>query len=233
MRGVSIQRANTSQWLGLRLNAEAPFGVGDSLRTNVFGRAQLWLLDGASILILPQTTFTLSQFSADADGRAVVTVRLEGRAIIQITQSEQFAQWYIDSPHLQVVAPARHFAVQSSPQATYVIVAEGEASVSTVTMQNVTRLREYNGIRGTESLSSPIRLSAPASFAQVDGILDGCIGVISARNQMNLNVRLGPSEVYDVVGTVGNGDVVRLLGVSPNNERYRIAYKAGSVGFWH
>lgn len=157
----------------------------------------------------------------------MVTVRLEGRAIIQITQSEQFAQWYIDSPHLQVVAPARHFAVQSSPQATYVIVAEGEASVSTVTMQNVTRLREYNGIRGTESLSSPIRLSAPASFAQVDGILDGCIGVISARNQMNLNVRLGPSEVYDVVGTVGNGDVVRLLGVSPNNERYRIAYKSG------
>ncbi|MBZ0289076.1 MAG: hypothetical protein K8I30_15765, partial [Anaerolineae bacterium] len=65
--GVEIRRVNTTEWLPLPLNAEAPLGTGDSLRTDGTGRALLTFLENVEVLILTETTVDIVTFQAAND----------------------------------------------------------------------------------------------------------------------------------------------------------------------
>lgn len=225
---VQILRANTQEWITLPVGAEAPFGVGDVVRTDFFGRAWITLLDeSATVFVLPTSDLTLRQFSADENQTAQVAFSQNGRVIYQVADSTRFTSFQVIGDYLTVWQPADLFAVQTLETQASVIVAEGEAIIT----QENTRARisatPNIGVRGDQiGISAPIRLSNPTTFAQLDGVLAGCVGVIQTRNQRDLNVRVGPTENYDVIGTIRNGETVYLMGVSPNGERYRVVYES-------
>ncbi|MCL4252627.1 MAG: SH3 domain-containing protein [Anaerolineae bacterium] len=225
---VQILRANTQDWLSLPVGAEAPLGVGDVVRTDFFGRAWITLLDeSATVFVLPTSDLTLSQFSADENQTAQVAFSQNGRVIYDVADSTRFTSFQVITDYLTVWQPADLFAVQTLEGQTSVIVADGEAII---TQQN-TRARisatPNIGVRANPmGISAPIRLTNPTTFAQLDGVLDGCVGVIQTRNQRDLNVRVGPTENYDVIGTIRNGDAVAIVGISPNGERYRVVYES-------
>lgn len=227
---VQILRANTQEWITLPVGAQAPFGVGDVVRTDFFGRAWITLLDeSATVFVLPTSDLTLLTFSATDDQRATVQFTQQGRVIYQVADHDRFADFRISTDHLTITQPADLFAVQVLPTQTSVVIGAGRATITDNTGNTRTAITATDniGVRGTPvGLSAPIRLTPPTTFAQLDGVLDGCIGVIQARNQQNLNVRVGPSERYDVIGTIPNGQTVPLMGVSPNRERYRVVYKS-------
>jgi hypothetical protein len=226
---VEVRRVNTTAWIRLPVGAETPIGVGDTIRTGFFGRAWITLLDGAMVYLLPTTEWGLSAFGADADGFIGVTITQNGRVIYELTQPELFTTFKITSPHLTLTYPANLFAVQTTETATSVVVADGEARVRAddEAQSPYTFMGENVGVRGdANGVSAPIRLDVPMTFSQLDGRLDGCIGVIQTGNQRDLNVRVGPTENYDVIGSIPNGSTVALMGVSPNGERYRVAYKS-------
>jgi len=227
--GVQILRANTQEWIPLPVGAEAPFGVGDTIRTDFFGRAWITFLDGATVFVLPTTDLSLSQFEADGEGIAKVSMSQQGRVIYEVTNPDLFTEFRVVSPHLHVISPAEHFAVQVTESASSVVVASGEAVVTDETENTRTQVRvgESVGVRGIDdNLSAPIRLDYPTTFSQLDGKLEGCVGVVQAQNRPNLNVRVGPNENYDVIGTIQTGSPVFLMGVSPNGERYRVIYES-------
>jgi hypothetical protein len=227
--GVEILRANTQEWISLPVGAETPFGVGDMVRTDFFGRAWITFLDNAVAFVLPTSQLTLADFSVDEDQSARVNITQLGRVIYEITDITPFVEFRIISPQLHLITPADHFAVQTTADSTYVVVAVGEAVVTdeTENLQTSIRVGEGVGVRATETdFSPPIPLTYPTTFAQLDGKIDGCAGVIDPRNEENLNVRVGPTLNYDVIGTFERGDVVQLMGQSPNGERYRVVYKS-------
>ncbi|MDX2074785.1 MAG: SH3 domain-containing protein [bacterium] len=227
--GVEILRANTQVWISLPVGAETPFGVGDTVRTDFFGRAWITFLDDTVAFVLPTSQLTLADFSVDEDQAAGVHITQLGRIIYEIPDMTPFADFRIITPHLHLITPAEHFAVQTTEDSTWVVVASGEALVTdeTENLQTSLRIGEGVGVRATEAdFSPPIPLEYPTTFAQLDGKIDGCAGVIDPRNRENLNVRVGPTRNYDVIGTFARGDVVQLMGQSPNGERYRVVYKS-------
>lgn len=225
---VEILRANTHVWRRLPVGAETPFGVGDVLRTDLFGRAWLMLLDdSATVYILPTTDVTLRQFVADVGDTAQVAFAQNGRVIYHIADAARFSRFQIVTDYLTVSQPADLFAVQTLPTQTSVVVASGRATIAPPNTPRTITAEPSVGVRGNQTgVSAPIRLAYPTTFAQLDGVLDGCVGVVQARNQQDLNVRVGPTENYEVIGTIRNGSTVYLMGVSPNRERYRVAYKS-------
>ena len=86
---------------------------------------------------------------------------------------------------------------------------------------------EGYGLRVGDAAEAPVALEAPAGFSRLVATLDGCPGVVEAVGHQNLNVRVGPTLAYDVVGVVENGTSVSLLATSPSNSRYRIQYLGG------
>ncbi len=225
---VEMLRANTQEWITLPVGAHAPFGVGDVVRTDFFGRAWITLLDdSATVFVLPTSDLSLLQFSADENQTAQVAIAQNGRVIYQLADSTRFTHFQIITDHLTVEQPATLFAVQTLPTQTSVIVAEGEGIITQANTPTRIRAGQNIGVRANQTgISAPVRLSNPTTFAQLDGVLDGCVGVIQTRNQLDLNVRLGPTENYEVIGTIRNGETVYLMGVSPNAERYRVVYKS-------
>ncbi|MDZ4672489.1 MAG: hypothetical protein SH821_16630 [Phototrophicales bacterium] len=227
--GVEILRADTQAWISLPVGAETPFGVGDSVRTIFFGRAWITLLGSATVFVLPTSELTLMEFSVDEDESARVGITQTGRVIYEIGDEAAFSEFRVISPDLKLIEPAEHFAVQVVDGATTVVVARGEALVTDASenIQTSVRVGVGIGVRGmADRLSAPIRLDYPTTFAQLDGRLDGCVGVIQPRNRQDLNVRVGPTENYEVIGTIQRGQVVALMGQSPNRERYRVVYKS-------
>lgn len=225
---VEILRANTQEWITLPVGAEAPFGVGDVVRTDFFGRAWITLLDeSATVFVLPTTDLTLLYFSADENQTAQVAFSQNGRVIYRVADNTRFTHFQIITDYLTVAQPADLFAVQTLETQTSVIVAEGAGLITQPNTPTRINAGQNIGVRGDQiGISAPIRLSNPTTFAQLDGVLAGCVGVIQTRNQRDLNVRVGPTENYDVIGTIRNGETVYLMGVSPNGERYRVVYKS-------
>lgn len=227
--GVEVLRANTTEWIPLPMGAEAPIGIGDTIRTDFFGRAWITLLNGATVYVLPTTELSILAFGADVDGFIGVTLNQNGRVIYELTEPALFTEFKITSPYLHLMQPAAHFAVQTTETASYVVVADGEARVrdDAESPTSEIQLQAGVGVRGdANGLSAPIPLDIPMTFAQLDGRLDGCVGVIQTGNQRDLNVRVGPTGSYDVIGSIPNGSTVALMGVSENGERYRTVYKS-------
>jgi hypothetical protein len=223
---VEIRRANTEIWLPLPQDAESVFGTGDALRTSRNGRAYLMLFDQAEVLILPNSTYEIQVFTQAADDTLHIAARLTGRMIQYADSPTVFSDYVLDLGQAVVTTPAAHFATQSTETGmAYVIVAQGEALLL-VDNQPVSVAAGY-GARAGETISPVTPIEAPASFARLDGILDGCPGVINNEKDENLNVRVGPTFAYDVAGTILNGTVVPIVGATQDRERYRIQFLSG------
>lgn len=233
---VEVRRANTTEWLALAVGSESPFGVGDTLRTSPYGRVHLRFASDLETLVLPSSTLELLTFEGDSEIR--LHLRVEGRSIHITPSSDAFESYRLETAFYAVTSPPQHFAVQTGmsvpsnsaeavPEAA-ISVAEGSAAVETGD-ETVIDVDAGFGMRVREGdvTSTPTALDYPAHFAQLEGLLDGCSGLVMARGEESLNVRVGPGLGYDEVGIAENNASVPLLGVTIGADRYRIPFLSG------
>lgn len=223
--GVAVQRTQTDQIFDIRTGAEFPVGAGDRIRTGEFGRVNLdWTLDSRNFaIVLPATDLTIAAV-AEADGGWSTSLRLdEGRLVARIAP-DQFAAFTIITPNGDIRALGE-FAVQHTLGRTIAIVTTG-------TLSYTTRAGDSGTISdGTSLLLDPdLAREVPAppvpTFTQVEAEQVGCPAIVASRGGINLNVRLGPAFGYTELGVIPNGDAVRVVGISPDGQRFRIAYRS-------
>lgn len=223
--GVEVRRDGTDAWLPLRQGAEMPFGAGDAVRTDRTGRALLLLADRGEILILPESVYAVELFDRDrVDGWTFSGYARQGQTIHQLSESIQHT---VRTDQLTLGITSHYFAVQALPSGlSRVIAAEGGLGV--MIGDTLLTLEAGQGIIvGQGEISPVINVPYPANFARLDGIINGCPGVVQARGERDLNVRVGPSLAYDAIGVLVNDTSVQLMAVSEFGERYRIQYLSG------
>lgn len=223
--GVELQRTTTEQIFIIRPGSEFPVGTGDRIRTGIYGRINLdWTLDDRNlIIVLPGTDLSIVEMIAGADGLET-TLRLdEGRLVARI-DPETFASFTVATPNGEIRATGE-FAVQHTAERTIAVVVSGtlaytaRAGSSGAMAAGTSLLLDPNLVREVPSPAVP-------TFTQVEAEQVGCPGVVASRGGQNLNVRLGPAFGYTELGVIPNGNAVRVVGISPDGQRFRIAYRS-------
>lgn len=224
---VEIQRANTTEWLPLSSNSEAPLGAGDKLRTNTAGRALLTFLEDVTILILPDTTLEILAFDQMADGSLKLSMHIQGQVIQQTTINTEFELFQLEANQITVTSPAELFAVWTQDEQMSVLtVAQGEAAVQIG--ESPFLVTQGQGIRATASNDADIAsLDPPLNAARLIGLLDGCPGRTQTTGDLNINVRVGPGFDSTVIGSIPDEQVVQVMGVNRFGTWYRIQAFSG------
>lgn len=214
--GVEVRRANTEAWLPLPEKSESPFGPGDALRTNAAGRALLTFLDQIDLLILPESTYELFDFSPD------ITARISGYAVQRGSPAGDYHLEVAGSAALVINRAAASFAVWPD----VVTVSDGEAEI-TVGGSTLT-VAAGQGIRAVPGAAPDVStLEPPFNAARLVGLLDGCPGAMNTVNNLNVNVRFGSDLQQGVIGNIPNKTPVRLMGVNQSGTWYRIQAFSG------
>ncbi len=238
--GVDVRRANTEDWFPMRAGAQMAFGVGDTLRTDLTGRA--WVeFDGARTLILPASVFALRAYQPDGS----IDVELSGRAVHEIADDGLvYRVFYPDAAglHVRADAPAL-FAIQTRPYRSIPLLeplnrgqpslvataAAAERPLQIVTFDTVQAVFSagegvFSPIFG--SLSPPQRLPGLLRFAEIESlnVPVSCAALSRPTVAPRLAARIGPAEQYRSIGGVDFGVPLRIVGRTEDRRRYRIAY---------
>jgi uncharacterized protein YraI len=238
--GVEVRRANTDGWFPMRAGAQMAFGIGDSLRTDLSGRA--WIeFDGARALVLPASIFTIRDYPSTG----IVDVEVSGRAIHEI--AEDGIVYRVFEPmtaglNVRADAPAL-FATQARPYRRISLLEplnRGQPSLIAVAAAAERPLeigssgaveRQFGAGEGVFSLisgapSPPQRLTGLLHFVEVE-ILNtpvSCAAVARPTVAPRLVARIGPAEQYRSLGAIDFGVPLRIVGRTEDGLRYRIAY---------
>jgi uncharacterized protein YraI len=238
--GVEVRRANTDDWFPMRAGAQMAFGVGDSLRTDLTGRA-LVEFDGARALVLPASIFTIRDYPS------VVSIDLEvgGRAVHEI--AEDGIVYRVFEPltpgfNVRADAPAL-FATQARPYRSIPLLEplnRGRPSAIAVAAaaERPLEIRSFDTVdtifSAGEGVFSPIfdlpsppqRLPGLLHFVEIE-ILNtpvSCAAVARPTVAPRLVARIGPAEQYRSIGAIDFGAPLRIVGRTEDGRRYRIAY---------
>jgi len=220
--GVQLQRANTLDWLSLRAGAQAPFGIGDTLRTNKTGRALITFDGAAETLLLPGSDYRLEVFDQTSKQEVNISLGLlNGRSIQHITDVSAFASYKLHLQHMTLQQPTMLFATQvQSDKASDVIVAQGNLTVS---KDNASvDLRAGSGLRAVDALGEVIPMVAPQGFSFLSVTSATCLGIANATipGETSVAVRIGPGENYLNLGNIPNGTNVAVVGKADGVSRY-------------
>lgn len=218
--GVELRRANTEAWLPLEQRAQMPIGAGDQLRTNLTGRGRLIFEEQGEVLLLPNSSLQLLTYAG-----APLELRLrliQGYSVHQVPSAAPALRYEVETSHFVITQPADLFAVQKLRDSSSVVVAQGTAQVQAGAQAQQVVAGE--GLRGDEQRQQSAALEGLPHFAQLEGQLDGCAGLVAAQSRDSLNVRAGPGEGYFAIGLVDNGETVQIVAQTPLGERYRVRY---------
>lgn len=224
---VSMLRAGAVNPLPLRDSAVAPFGAGDQLITGVNGRATITFPDANLFYLLPDSRYTLTDFTALEDDRFRLTAELYGIGVQ--TFSDPITDWdySLITPTLTVIRPSEHFAVWAIPgRFETVISATGMALVQTESHPEGVEIPPETGIMPMYS-DAAISLQPPYHPVQLLSLAIDCNGVISTGGSEGLRLRRGAALDYVVVGALDDGVQVKLVGTTENGLWYRIQYLTG------
>lgn len=238
--GVEVRRANTDGWLPMRAGAQMAFGIGDSLRTDLSGRA--WVeFDGARALVLPASVFTIRDYPSASS----IDVEVSGRAIHEI--DEDGITYRVFEPitpgfNVRAESPAL-FATQARPYRSIPLLEplnRGRPSVIAVAAaaERPLEIRSFDTadmtFRAGEGVFSPL-FDAPSPPQRLPGLLHfveveilntpvSCAAVARPTVAPRLNARIGPAEQYRSLGAIDFGVPLRVVGRTEDGLRYRIAY---------
>jgi hypothetical protein len=225
--GVEVQRVRTSAWLPVRV--ETLVSVGDGVRTVGAGRAQIAFGDGVLLFTLqPQSTAYIAEAQIAGDVQTV-GFRLESGFARQQTLRTLDAEtrYYLRTPAFEglLLAGQADFRVEADGRSA-ALLSEGAA----LKVQNgrgsadLTELR--TGVRAAtnEAFSDVVTAT---SFPALDIALDGCPSVIRFEGDYLLNVRLGASTDYPVVGAISNDTPIQAMGVAASGGWYRLRFSGG------
>lgn len=217
--GVSVLRGGAVNWLNLPADALTPIGSGDLIRTDGYGRA---FVDYGMMraYILPDSEFALTEFSTER-----MHVELTSGRVIFALDSLPALDFRLQVGRMVIEEPSNLFAVQIQDGILWLVSAEG--IISGLIDDGPFAAAAEEGVRVGEAVERVELTGGAMSFARIDGLLDGCPATINGRGEASLNVRVGPSTAYDVLGSVPHGLNVFLMATNPDDTRYRIQFLNG------
>jgi len=220
--GVQLQRANTQDWLPLPVGAQAPFGIGDTLRTDKTGRALITFTDAAETLLMPETDFRLDAFDQNDKQHLNLSLSLlKGRSIQKLGVAAIFVSYQLHLQHMTLQKPTMLFAAQVQPdKASDVIVAEG--SLTAIKDNSSVDLQAGSGLRAVDRLGEVTAITAPQGFSFLSVTSKTCRGIANSTipGETSVAVRIGPAEDYINLGNMPNGSRVPIIGKADSGSRY-------------
>ena len=112
--GVYVQRGGTAREFPLSEGAVFPIGTDDQIRTDENGRVFITFSDDNQLYVLPESTFTLREFSAQSDQSITLTGELNGIAIGQFIDDSAIETFNLTADGLTVTQPSALFAALGS-----------------------------------------------------------------------------------------------------------------------
>ncbi len=220
--GVEVQRAHTQAWLPLAAGSSGPLGSGDRLRTDGEGRALLTYWAGAQTLILPDSTFALDALEVNAGEGVRLAATLSGVAIHAIPAAPGL-EFRFEMEGLTLTQAEGLFATWvDAGQPFGVTVAEGQVSLASE--QGPVELAAGQGFY---SGAEVIDFDPPWNLARMQGIREGCAGLVDTDTDVPLRVRIGPGMGYVMMGVFGESQAVPIMGLNESGGWYRIQFLSG------
>lgn len=218
---VEIRLANTERWLPLSFGAQAPLGAGDSLRTNRNGRVYLTFGDGVELLVMPNSTFELVEFDMQT-GYVLSAVLTDGQVIQRIARDASIQHYRLETPYFTLIDPGAQAGVWArSGQPGYLISAGGELRLTRGDSESTVTTGE--GLRITaEGVQDRLEFSPPWNAPRLEGLLDGCAGLVRTLRGDNLNIRVAPNTGDTLLGSIDDVTPVKIMGVTEYTDWYRI-----------
>jgi hypothetical protein len=212
---VTFQRDNTITPIALPSGATTPFGIGDTLRTDTTGRVWITLPDIGQVLMLPDSTVTLTVFNE-------TTLSADVEGLVAFTFTNTAINLNLNTGDFTVTAPAAAFAIWNNPDTPDTIfVSDGEATINTIEQEEYT-LKAGDGFNA--AYEAVAELEPPLNEARLIASIAGCAGVIDTDDDENLLVRAGSAIDSLSMGAIPDGDTVEILAISANDLRYRVQY---------
>lgn len=223
--GVTVQRANTVN--PIAVTVEAIVGVGDIIRTDSTGSARItFFADGTDVTVQPDSEYRIVAFSGDETDFNLTVELLAGQALHRLKRALGADSSYdVQTPGMTLAARGTEFAVRVEANGrSAMLVSEG--TVAAANDDANADVPVDFGIRAAvgETLSEVVRAK---SFAELDSALDGCSAVLTTTDDVSLNVRSGPAQTNDLLGTIFADDIEILYGVSASGGWYRIMFGEG------
>jgi hypothetical protein len=221
--GVELRRAGTVRWLTLPDNAIAPLGAGDQIRTDATGRTLIHFRDDSTLLLLPETAYTLEEYSVDA-GTIRLYARLDGAGLQTVNN---IANFRLEAFNMTITEAEGQFALWSdrfTPDS--VTVATGHAMLQSAT--SITRLETGQGYRYQPHTPDVQAFEPPLNRARLIGVLDGCPGLVTTiEATRGVLVRTGAGTGYQRRGLIEDDRTVPLLARTQSGFWTRIQYASG------
>ncbi|MBC8098851.1 MAG: FecR domain-containing protein, partial [Armatimonadetes bacterium] len=110
--GVEVKRVDTANWLPVKV--EAIVGVGDVIRTTATGRARItFFVDGTDTELLPDTEYSIIEFSGDDDTFTLSVEVLVGETTQRLGRIlDATSRYDIKTPYMTLTARGTVFAVR-------------------------------------------------------------------------------------------------------------------------
>jgi Bacterial SH3 domain len=224
--GVEIQRVGTSRWVPIK--AESLVGVGDAIRTVEQGQATLSFAEGVLTLALDeQSEAAIDVLTGDAITFAVqVDFRAGFGRFATLRSLEADGQFVIVMPGFKVTVAEGQgdLRIESTGRSAVLTSASGQLTAQAGAASVPVPAR--HGVRAEAGGVLSDVVAAP-TFPRLDAALDGCPSTLNLEGDVRLNVRLGPSREFRVVGGLANDTPLQAMGVTASGGWYRVQFKGG------
>lgn len=221
---IEIKRVDTEAWV--TLTRESIVGSGDSMRTLADSQATLaFLASQVSITLKPETEIVIDQLQQQDNVVLVTLKQNNGEAIHSVSPTSSLPiTLEVSTLNLGAFTQNGKFTIQANADNSYVLNETGDVIVRAG--GSVQTLAPATGVRmGEKGLSAPLPATTVSALTSA---IDGITATLATEIDGVLNVRKSPSIDSEVLGQVDVSQVTRVLGVSSNQQWYRIPYKSGA-----
>jgi hypothetical protein len=231
---VEVKRVNTANWVAI--GRETLVGVGDSIRTGVGANAQITFFSNGTVTdIEPSTEFRIDTFSGSESQYQLAVTVVVGQTTQRVFKLlDSNSSYTINSTGLELAVRGTELAVRVEPSGRSAMIVQtgavktmntgGASSAAPAEVDAGFGVRAEHG----KGLSDVVPAN---SFAALDTALDGCPTTLQFKDDVALNVRLGPNKSFPRVGRLDANATITLIGVTDTTHWYRTPFKGGYAWF--
>lgn len=215
---VTVQRTETIAHIPLPVDAVASVGSGDVIRTGENGRALLSFEDGGSVLLLPDSALTLTQFD-EVDDNIEIAMALAGVALFDSID----ADFTLEADGFQITEATGNFgvwAVQDDRQAVMV-------SAGTVILEPDALMLNSGDAWIPFIGDEVIAVEEPYNPARIIGETVGCEALVNTVESTGLLIRAGNGQGYERLDLLPEDSTALLVGITEDSTRYRVQFASG------
>jgi len=221
--GLEIKRSATEDWVVVTM--ESIIGVGDRIRTNATGKAQVTLFNGNALIQLkPNTELSVNKMERTEQGFFIAFGLVNGALHQELLPVPNvYIGYEFTTPTTTIVTAGGSFDIWlDDSQNTNVLTTDGVVYVGTERVQ----LSASQGLRA-ESDGVVSEIIQADSVQQLGAGIDGIAARLITDGDIQLNIRQGPSARAELLGTVFPVEIDRVKGISQDGVWYRVRYGRG------